>query len=220
MTNRKLKLCATAVATVFMLSACTTDPYTGEKQASKTAIGAGIGAAVGAIGGAIVGGSNKRKSALIGAGIGALAGGGVGAYMDAQEAKLRKQLEGTGVSVTRDGDNIILNMPSNITFDVDSASVRGSFYDVLDSVVLVLNEYNKTYVDVIGHTDSTGSEAYNQTLSESRASAVANYLNAEGVLQERLLVRGMGERYPVADNSTPEGRQLNRRVEIGIVPVT
>ena len=220
MTTRKLKVCATAVATVFMLSACTTDPYTGEKQASKTAIGAGIGAAVGAIGGAVVGGSNKRKAALIGAGVGALAGGGVGAYMDAQEAKLRKQLEGTGVSVVRDGDNIILNMPSNITFDVDSASVRGPFQDVLNSVVLVLKEYDKTYVDVIGHTDSTGSEAYNETLSESRASAVATYLNAEGVLEERLLVRGLGERYPIADNATSEGRQLNRRVEIGIVPVT
>lgn len=220
MNARSFKVCATAIASVFLLSACTTDPYTGEKQASKTAVGAGIGAAVGAIGGAIVGGSNKRKAALIGAGIGAVAGGGVGAYMDAQESKLRKQLQGTGVSVTRDGDNIILNMPGNVTFDVDSANVRPSFTEVLNSVTLVLKEYNKTYVDVIGHTDSTGSEAYNQALSESRANAVAAYLTGNGVIGERLVVRGMGERYPIADNATPEGRQLNRRVEIGIVPVT
>ncbi|RMF10432.1 MAG: cell envelope biogenesis protein OmpA [Alphaproteobacteria bacterium] len=217
---RKLKLCTATVVAAFLLSSCTTDPYTGEKKASNTAVGAGIGAAVGAIGGAIVGGSNKRKAALIGAGIGALAGGGVGAYMDAQEAKLRKQLQGTGVSVTRDGNNLILNMPGNVTFDVDSASIRGSFYEVLDSVALVLKEYDKTYVDVIGHTDSTGSEAYNQALSESRAASVADYLASKGVIRERLLVRGMGERYPIADNATPEGRQLNRRVEIGIVPVT
>lgn len=214
------RLSAVAVAAVFLLSGCTRDPYTGEKQASKTAIGAGIGAAVGAVGGAIVGGSNKRKSALIGAGIGAVAGGGVGLYMDSQEAKLRKQLQGTGVSVTRQGDNIILNMPGNVTFDSDSSVVKASFTDVLHSVSLVLKEYNKTYVDVIGHTDSTGSDAYNQSLSEARAASVANALESKGVIRERLLVRGAGENYPIADNGTPEGRAINRRVEIGIVPVT
>ncbi|MEX1147650.1 MAG: OmpA family protein [Sphingomonadales bacterium] len=220
MKPRKFKFVALAFAGAFVLSSCTTDPYTGERQASKTGIGAGIGAVAGAIGGAIVGGSNTRKSALIGAGIGALAGAGVGAYMDAQEAKLRRQLEGTGVSVTRDGDAIILNMPGNVTFDTDSSSIKGPFYEVLDSVVLVLKEYEKTYVDVIGHTDSTGSESYNQALSESRAGSVSGYLSTSGVTAERLLVRGMGPRYPIADNATSEGRSLNRRVEIGLVPVT
>ncbi len=220
MKPEKLKFVTAVVATAFLISSCTTNPYTGEKEASKTAVGAGVGAVVGAIGGAIVGGSNTRKAALIGAGVGALAGAGVGAYMDAQEAKLRKQLEGTGVSVTRKGDTIILNMPGNVTFDVDSAGIKPSFYQVLNSVAIVLKEYKKTYVDVIGHTDSTGTEAYNQALSESRATSVADYLKGQGVTAQRLLVRGMGERYPIADNATAEGRQLNRRVEIGIVPVT
>ncbi|MFZ5610144.1 MAG: OmpA family protein [Pseudomonadota bacterium] len=203
--------------TGFALGACTTNPYTGERQASKTAIGAGAGAAVGGIIGAIAG---KRKAALIGAGVGALAGGAVGGYMDAQEAKLKRQLANTGVSVTRDGDTIILNMPSNITFDVDKAEVKPQFYPVLNSVALVLNEYEKTYVDVMGHTDSTGSEEYNLDLSVHRANAVANYLMGQKVLGERFLVRGMGEAMPIATNDTPEGRALNRRVEITLQPVT
>ncbi len=217
--SRSLKIFAAAMASLFLVS-CTTDPYTGERKASKAGMGAGIGAAVGAVGGAIVGGSNKRKSALIGAGIGALAGGGVGAYMDAQEAKLRRQLQGTGVSVTRQGDNIILNMPGNVTFDTNQTVVKGSFAEVLNSVALVLKEYNKTYVDVIGHTDSVGSDAHNQVLSEGRAQSVANELTARGVQSQRLLVRGMGETYPIADNGTENGRAINRRVEIGIVPLT
>lgn len=210
---------ATAIAAM-TLAGCTTDPFTGERQASKTAVGAGVGAAVGALGGALVGGNNKRKAVLIGAGVGAVAGGAVGGYMDAQEAKLRRQLRGTGVSVTRQGDNIILNMPGNVTFDTDSASLKASFADVLKSVALVLDEYDQTYVDVIGHTDSTGSQAYNLGLSEQRARSVASYLTANRVQRERLVVRGVGEAYPIADNATPQGRALNRRVEIGIQPVT
>lgn len=203
----------------FALGACTTDPYTGERQASKTAIGAGVGAAVGAVGGAIVGGKSKRKEMLIGAGIGAVAGGAVGAYMDSQEAKLRRQLEGSGVSVTRAGNDIILNMPSNITFDVDRSDINPAFYNVLDSVALVLKEFEKTYVDVLGHTDSTGSDAYNQDLSMRRASAVASYLMGKNVQGERFLIRGMGEAAPIASNDTPEGRALNRRVEITLSPI-
>lgn len=218
--KRYLKLIAAATIAAFAVTACTTDPYTGERKAAKTGMGAGIGAAVGAVGGVIIGGSNKRKSALIGAGVGALAGAGVGAYMDAQEAKLRRQLQGTGVSVTRDGNNIILNMPGNITFDTDSPAIKPDFNEVLNSVALVLKEYNKTYVDVIGHTDSTGSAAYNQTLSERRAESVANALNSRGVIRERIMTSGMGPRYPIADNATPQGRALNRRVEIALVPVT
>lgn len=218
--KRYLRLIAAVTIAAFAVTACTTDPYTGERKASKTGMGAGIGAAVGAVGGVIIGGSNKRKSALIGAGVGALAGAGVGAYMDAQEAKLRRQLQGTGVSVTRDGNNIILNMPGNITFDTDSPVIKPDFDEVLNSVALVLKEYDKTYVDVIGHTDSTGSLSYNQTLSERRAASVANALNARGVIRERIMTSGMGPRYPIADNATPQGRALNRRVEIALVPVT
>jgi len=208
---------AIAVIAAFSLSACTTDPYTGEKQASKTAIGAGVGAAVGAGIGAIAG---KRKATLIGAGVGALAGGAVGAYMDSQEAKLRRQLQDSGVSVTRQGDNIILNMPGNITFDTDSANIKPDFTNVLDSVALVLNEYEKTYLDVLGHTDSTGSESYNMDLSIRRASSVATYLTSRKVLGDRLIVRGMGETQPIASNATAEGRALNRRVELQIIPIT
>lgn len=218
--NRRLFLLTGTVLAAFTLSACTTDPYTGERKVSNTAYGAGIGAAVGAIGGAIVGGNNKRKSALIGAGIGALAGGAVGGYMDLQEAKLRKQLQGTGVQVVRQGDNIILNMPSNVTFGVDSSEITPSFYDVLDSVGLVIKEYNKTYVDVLGHTDATGSDQYNLDLSVRRAQAVANHLETKKVTSERFVVRGLGESYPIADNNSAEGRALNRRVEIALSPLT
>ncbi len=202
-----------------IVSACATDPYTGERKASNTAVGATIGAITGAIGGAIIGGSNSRKSVLIGAGIGALAGGGVGFYMDRQEAKLREQLQNTGVQVVRDGDNIILNMPGNITFATDSSTVNSDFNEVLHSVGLVLKEYDQTYVDVLGHTDSTGAESYNQSLSERRAQSVANVLQNEGVIAERMIIRGLGEGYPIADNASENGRSLNRRVEIALSPV-
>nr|WP_202899719.1 glycine zipper domain-containing protein [Kordiimonas gwangyangensis] len=167
--HRNMKTISLLLGSVFIVQACTTDPYTGEKKVSNTAIGAAIGAAAGAVGGVIVGGSNKRKAALIGAGIGTVVGGGVGFYMDQQEKKLRQQLQGTGVQVVRDGDNIILNMPGNITFDTDSSVVKADFMDVLHSVSLVLDEYEKTYVDVMGHTDSTGSDSYNLQLSQNRA---------------------------------------------------
>jgi outer membrane protein OmpA-like peptidoglycan-associated protein len=200
------------------LSACqTTDPYTGEKQVSKTTIGGGIGAAGGAVVGAIAGG---RKGALIGAGIGAIAGVAVGSYMDQEEARLREQLRGTGVSVTRVGDTIVLNMPGNVTFESGSGDLSADFYPVLNSVGLVLNEYEKTYVDVIGHTDSTGSLELNQKLSERRAESVARYLESRDVLPARIVTRGMGPSQPVASNDTSEGRSLNRRVEITLTPVT
>jgi outer membrane protein OmpA-like peptidoglycan-associated protein len=215
------RICALALVLLVSATACTTtNPYTGEKQVSKAAIGTGIGAAGGAIAGAVIGGGDWRKRALLGAGIGAVAGGSIGYYMDVQEAKLRQRLQGTGVSVTRQGDQIILNMPSNITFDVDSAAIKPQFFEVLNSVTLVLNEYKKTYVDVLGHTDSTGSEAYNQQLSERRAESVASYLKSQGVLPARLLTRGFGETQPIASNATPAGRAQNRRVEIVLSPVT
>ncbi len=152
-----------------LLGACqTTNPYTGQQQTSNTAKGAGIGAAAGAVIGALAGGS--RKSALIGAGVGVLAGGAVGNYMDKQEAQLRQQLQGTGVSVTRNGDNLILNMPGNVTFATNQSDVNANFYPVLNSVALVLKQYEKTMIDVVGHTDSTGSMQLNMQLSQARAS--------------------------------------------------
>jgi len=207
----------------FSLAACTTiNPYTGEQQTSKAVKGAGIGAAAGAVVGLISGDDSRerRERALIGAGLGAIAGGSVGYYMDVQEAKLRQKLSGTGVSVTRDGDNIILNMPSNITFGVDSANVSSSFYQVLDSVTIVVDEYDKTLIEVMGHTDSTGSEQHNQQLSERRARSVTDYFASREINPGRLQDYGYGEGYPVASNDTKQGRAQNRRVEIVLVPIT
>ena len=210
---------ALAAAITLALAGCqTTDPYTGEQKTSDTAKGAGIGAVGGAIAGAIF--SGKRKAVLIGAGLGALAGGAVGNYMDKEEAKLRAQLQNTGVSVTRVGDTIILNMPGNVTFATDSSNISADFYAVLDSVALVINEFEKTYVDVVGHTDSTGSQDHNQQLSVARASSVARYLESQKVLPERVVTSGMGQNSPIADNDTPDGRALNRRVEIQLTPLT
>lgn len=200
------------------VAACTTNPYTGERQISKTAAGAAIGAAGGAAIGALAG-RNRAKGALIGAGAGALAGGAVGAYMDIQEAKLRERLRGTGVSVTRAGDDLILNMPGNVTFETNRADIRPAFYEILNSVTLVLKEYDKTIIEVMGHTDSTGSATYNQNLSERRASSVGRYLVAQGIDSRRLLTQGFGEQYPIATNTTAQGRQENRRVELRLVPL-
>jgi outer membrane protein OmpA-like peptidoglycan-associated protein len=208
---------------VAAVTACTTyDPYTREEQAARAQRNALIGAAAGAVAGLITGdGSMERKKRAIQlAGLGALAGGGVGVYMDRQEAKLRTELDRTGVSVTRVGDNITLNMPGNITFATNSADLNAGFYDVLNSVGLVLNEFEQTVVEVAGHTDSTGTDAYNQQLSERRAASVASYLGTRGVLRERFIEVGMGEARPIADNSTDAGRQANRRVEITLVPLT
>ena len=215
---------AVMLSAALALSACSTyDPYTREKKTSKATKGAIIGALGGAVVGALTNtssGKQAAKNAMIGAGIGALAGGAVGVYMDRQEAKLRERLDQTGVSVTRNGDNIILNMPGNVTFATDSANINGGFYDVLDDVSLVLNEFDKTYVNVDGHTDSTGSDQYNQNLSQQRANSVAGYLVNQQVMSERLIVQGFGENRPIATNSTAAGRQQNRRVEIQISPLT
>ncbi len=216
-------LTAAAVAIVLLVPACTTlDPYTREEKTSNAAKGAAIGAASGAVVGLISGdnSSERKKRALIGAGLGALAGGAVGAYMDQQEMELRQQLEATGVSVTRIGDNITLNMPGNVTFAVDSADISASFYPVLDSVALVLDKFDKTFIEVAGHTDNTGTEAYNQALSERRAASVVAYLASREVRFDRFITVGAGELRPIATNDTAEGRRQNRRVEITIVPLT
>jgi outer membrane protein OmpA-like peptidoglycan-associated protein len=222
MLNSKFKLAIT-VALLGVITACTTlNPYTREEETSNAVKGAAIGAAAGvAIG--MISGSNsaeRKKRALILGGAGALTGGGVGFYMDQQEMKLRQRLEGSGVSVTRMGDNITLNMPGNITFAVDSSNISSDFHDILDSVALVLEEFDKTLVEVAGHTDSTGATQYNQELSQQRADSVASYLRSRKVRGDRLIVVGAGESYPVASNDTPAGRQHNRRVEITIVPLT
>jgi outer membrane protein OmpA-like peptidoglycan-associated protein len=186
----KLVACLLAAA---LLAACTTDPYTGERRVSRTAIGAGIGA---------------------------LSGAAVGGYMDLQAKKLREELAGTGVSVTKVGNNIVLNMPGNVTFATDRSDVQADFYPVLNSVAKVLKEYEKTLIHVTGHTDSTGSHQYNMDLSQQRADSVSGYLAAQGVQSVRLQARGFGPDRPVAGNDTKEGRQENRRVEITLEPLT
>lgn len=222
MKSMKYKVLAAGVAAISLTACTTTDPYTGQSRMSNTAGGALIGAGGGAIGGAIIGaatGGDARVGALIGAGVGALAGGAIGNYMDQQEAELRAQLQGTGVSVTRVGDNIILNMPSNITFDVDQSVVRPEFRSTLTSVALVLQKFNQTIVDVYGHTDSTGSEEHNLQLSRDRALAVANVISQNGVDPRRFYIDGRGESQPIASNATESGRAQNRRVEIQIAPL-
>ncbi len=204
---------------LLVTTACTTDPFTGQPQISNTAGGAVIGAAVGAGLGALAGGDD-RKNALIGAGVGLLAGGAIGNYMDRQEAELAAQLQGTGVSVSRVGNNIVLNMPSNITFATDQSAVQPSFFATLDSVAIVLNRYNQSLIDVYGHTDSTGSDQYNFDLSNRRAQSVAGYLGQRGVAAQRMAATGFGESRPVADNGSEAGRAQNRRVEIQIVPLS
>ncbi|MCJ7558101.1 MAG: OmpA family protein [Gammaproteobacteria bacterium] len=222
--NRVIKKTTVSLlGTIVLLSACTTlDPYTHEEKTSSATKGALIGAASGIAIGLMTGDDavERRQYALIGAGAGAIAGGSVGAYMDNQELALRKKLEGTGVSVTRDGDNITLVMPSNVTFATNSSDLRPEFFGVLDSVNLVLKQYDKTVIEVAGHTDSTGTEQYNQALSERRAGTVATYLVNRGVLEMRVITIGVGETRPVADNSTESGRAINRRVELTLVPVT
>lgn len=201
-------------------AACTTDPVTGQRKVSKAAIGGGAGLAAGYLLGDLLGGRNDRTEKIVGAGIGALAGAGVGAYMDAQERKLRQQTAGTGVEVIRDGDELTLRMPSGITFATNQATVQPQFQPTLNDVASVLSEYPKTYIDVMGHTDADGGEVYNQALSERRASAVANYLSAHGVQSARLATKGFGEMKPIASNQTVDGKASNRRVEIKLVPVT
>lgn len=196
------------------LSACAIDPYTGESKVSNTAWGTGIGAAAGAGIGALVGG---EKGALIGAGVGAVSGAGVGGYMDLQARKLRQELEGTGVRVAKNGNNIVLIMPGNITFDTNKANIKSNFKPVLDSVAKVINEFDKTKVQVTGYTDNTGTAAINNKLSAERANAVATYLRLRGVASGRIYAAGLGSSNPIASNATAAGREQNRRVEISLI---
>ena len=218
----KSKLLVAGLA-VLALGACTSiNPYSGQSQLSNTTGGALLGAGTGAVAGALIGsatGADARVAALIGAGIGGLTGAAIGTYMDQQEAELRAQLQGTGVSVTRVANQLILNMPSNITFAVDKASVQPQFNETLVSVGLVLRKFDKTIVDVYGHTDSSGDDAYNLDLSQRRAVAVATILANQGVVQGRFYIDGRGEEDPIASNATETGRAQNRRVEIQLSPI-
>ncbi|MEE4637753.1 MAG: OmpA family protein [Wenzhouxiangella sp.] len=207
--------------TIALLAGCatTSDPWTGEPRATRTGQGAAVGAGIGAVLGAISGG-DRLKRVAIGAGVGALTGAAVGSYMDRNEEELRRRLVGSGVSVTRRGDEIILNMPGNVTFDFDSAALKPEFFEVLDSVALVLEEFDRTVLVIDGHTDSTGSRSYNLRLSKQRADTVGRFLISRGVSPARVATYGYGPDYPIAGNDTAEGRAMNRRVELTLMPVT
>jgi len=223
MNIKALKVFLVAAGLTIAVGGCQVlDPYTQESETSKATKGAVIGAIAGAVVGLASGDDavERRQRALIGAGVGALAGGAVGVYMDRQQDRLRAELQGTGVSVTRIGDNITLNMPGNVTFATDSSDLNPAFFDVLNSVSKVLIEFDQTVVEVAGHTDSTGSDTYNQSLSERRAGSVGQYLQSQSIASQRLITIGLGESMPVADNGSAAGRQSNRRVEITMVPVT
>lgn len=215
------KLTMLATISALTLSACVTDPETGQKRVSKAAIGGVLGAGAGYLLGDLIGGKRSRTEEIVGAGIGAVAGAGVGYYMDQQEKKLRERTAGTGIDVERQGDQLVLNMPGDVTFDLNSAVVKSQFRGALDSVASTLSEYPSTYIDVYGHTDSQGSDSYNQGLSERRAASVADYLAGRGVQRARIATSGFGE---TQLKCTPErgeaDYQCNRRVEIRIAPVT
>jgi outer membrane protein OmpA-like peptidoglycan-associated protein len=219
--THKTRIIATVAIAALALSACASiQDVASSPDKEKTRQGAGIGAAAGAVIGLLTGGNDKFQAAMIGAAAGALAGGAVGYYMDKQEADLREQMAGTGVDVVRNGDNITLDVPGGLTFAFDSANLNPQFYPALNKMAATLAQYDKTVIEVAGHTDSVGSDTYNQQLSERRANSVASYLSHNGVSRTRMVTVGAGESHPVASNDTDAGRAQNRRVEITIVPVT
>ncbi len=219
MTKSRLLVSSFAAVSLLTVSACVTDPNTGEKKVSRTAIGGVGGAIIGGLLGGVIGGKTGR---IVGAGIGGVAGGVIGYQKDKQIKELKEQTAGSGVDVTEtdNGQAILVNLPDGVTFDVGSYTLRPAFRATLDTIATNLNQYPNSLLDVYGHTDSTGSDAYNQTLSENRARTVANYLTSRGVSAARLRSQGFGETMPVADNATEEGRARNRRVEIKIVPIS
>jgi outer membrane protein OmpA-like peptidoglycan-associated protein len=217
--KRSIAVVTMLVFGLALVPACTTDPATGQQKLSKAGAGAMIGAAGGALAGLLVG-KGHRKEILIGAGIGAIVGVAVGGYMDQQEKQLKEATAGTEVEVERVGDRIKLNMPAEVSFDTGSAQIKPALQPTMDRIAQVLNENEKTYIDIIGHTDSVGTDAMNQTLSEQRARSVSGALTNRGVNPVRIETAGFGETMPIASNDTPEGRALNRRVEILLTPIT
>jgi outer membrane protein OmpA-like peptidoglycan-associated protein len=216
MKTSRLLTSAAAVISLVTVSACVTDPNTGERKVSRTAIGGAGGAGLGYLLGSVIGGKTAR---ILGAGIGGVAGGAIGYQKDKQIRELRETTAGSGIDVTEQGDGILLNLP-DVTFAVDSTEVSPAFQSALDRVAQSMIQYPDSLVDVYGHTDSTGSDQYNLDLSQRRADAVARYLISRGVSSARLQAKGMGESYPVADNATADGRAKNRRVEVKITPVS
>jgi outer membrane protein OmpA-like peptidoglycan-associated protein len=218
----KLFITGVSLAALLGATACTTtDPYSSTPRRNNT----GTGVIAGALGGALLGyltntsnSEEGRKNALIGAGIGALGGAAVGQYMDRQQRELEAELSGTGVGVARQGDNLVLRMPSDVTFASNQSAINSRFYATLDDVAAVLNRYDQSVIDIVGHADSDGSDDYNLNLSRQRASSVAQYLVQRNVLADRLYVDGRGESAPIASNATADGKAQNRRVEILIRP--
>ena len=219
-----------ALLTAAALSACATggsyvqsDQYGNQsQQQNRTGRGALIGAAIGTAAGLLSGDSatERRQHAMIGAGIGALSGAAVGNYQDRQERALRERTANTGIDVQRQGDNITLNLPDGITFDFNKSTLKPQFYGALNGVASTLAEYNQTMIEVVGHTDSIGTDAVNDRLSKERAESVASYLGAQGVQRARIETLGAGKRYPIASNDTESGRAQNRRVELRVIPLT
>ncbi len=217
----KAALVVTLVASLSTGCETTTDPYTGEKKTTSMTLGALIGAGAGAAIGMISGhdAKQRRQRALVGAGVGALAGGAVGNYMDRQENELRALMRDSGVTVTRKGEDIVLNMPGNVTFRTGSADLNAQFFKVLDGVAQVAKKYDKTIIEIAGHTDNVGGTDFNRQLSQRRASAVAQYLMSKGVSEPRIMTAAGGEEHPIASNSTEQGRAANRRVEVTLAPL-
>ena len=219
----RLIIISAAVSSLALSACTTTDPYSSTPRRNNTGTGILGGALAGAALGYLTNTNNSeegRKNALIGAGIGALAGGAIGNYMDRQQRELEQQLSGSGVGVKRQGDNLVLIMPGDVTFDTNQSSIQGRFHAVLDDVATVFNRYDQSLVDIIGHADSDGSDSYNLDLSRRRAESVAAYLNQRGVDANRIYYEGRGESQPIASNATADGKAQNRRVEILIRPFT
>jgi len=216
---RRIVVSALCGVSLIATSACVTDPNTGHKKVSRTALGAGAGIVAGVLIGGLIGGGAGR---IVGAGIGGIAGGAIGYTMDKQIKELRENTAGSGIDVkpVDNGQAILVNMPGGVTFDTNSTLLKPGFTSTLDQIAGNLNRYPNSLVDVYGHTDAVGSDAYNQTLSENRARVVSDYLVSRGVNPQRIRSTGFGKTQPIASNETPEGRAANRRVEIKIVPVT
>jgi outer membrane protein OmpA-like peptidoglycan-associated protein len=209
------------VSAVALLAGCASqNPYDNQPPSSnKTATYGGLGALAGAAAGALINHDNRGKGALIGAAVAGAAGAGYGYYADKQEAELRRSMQGTGVEVQRQGDQIKLIMPGNITFATDSAEIVSNFYAPLNNLGSSFKQFNQNSIEIVGFTDSTGSRQHNMDLSQRRAQSVANYLTAQGVDGSRLSTRGAGPDQPIASNATADGRAQNRRVEVNLRPV-